>query len=82
MSISEQDAFQIVQKIFVEDFGFDADQIKPDTLLVDDLYFDMVIELDELMMELECVTEVSFFGVDADDWTTVQDIINTIVRKA
>ena len=66
-----------VKEIIVEQFGVDADQIKPESNFVDDLGADS-LDTVELIMSFEEEFGVEIPDTEAEKIKTVQDVINYI----
>jgi acyl carrier protein len=77
--VSKDEIFQLISRIMVDRFDFDAEQIVGDAFIVEDLDLDSLDTMD-LALELEEETGVD---LDLDELKTVRqvsDIVNVIHR--
>lgn len=72
--------FETVRDIIVDTLSCDAEQVKLDTNLIEDLEADS-LEIVELSMALQENLGVGIEDEDLENIKTVQDILNYIKRK-
>lgn len=72
--------FENVRNIIVDTLNCDAEQVKPDTNLIEDLEADS-LEIVELSMALQESLGVGIEDEDLENIKTVQDILDYIKRK-
>lgn len=72
--------FENVRNIIVDTLSCDAEQVKPDTNLIEDLEADS-LEIVELSMALQESLGVGIEDEDLENIKTVQDILDYIKRK-
>lgn len=73
--------FEKLQNIIVETIGCDAELVKPEAKLVEDLGADSLAAV-ELMMALEEALDITISDEDAQELTTVQKIIDYLAKAA
>lgn len=71
--------FEKLQNIIVETIGCDAELVKPEAKLVEDLGADSLAAV-ELMMALEEALDITISDEDAQELTTVQAIMDYIAK--
>ncbi len=76
---TKQEIFEHVVKILVSDFGCNADNLKMETKLVDDLDLDSIDAVD-LIVRLQKVINVRVNPEDFKQITTLQDVVDAIEK--
>lgn len=71
--------FEKLQNIIVETIGCDAELVKPEAKLIEDLGADSLAAV-ELMMALEEALDITISDEDAQELTTVQAIMDYIAK--
>ncbi len=69
--------FEKIRDIVAEQFGVDADSVKPDTAFVDDLGADS-LDVVELIMAMEETFDIEVPDLQADQIVTVSDAVDYI----
>ena len=80
MDMSEQDTFEKVKSIVVEQLGVDEKEVKMDAAYIDDLGADS-LDIVELIMAFEEEFDVEIPDEDAQNIKTVKDVIDYIQAK-
>lgn len=78
--MSEQDTFEKVKSIVVEQLGVDEKEVKMDAAYIDDLGADS-LDIVELIMAFEEEFDVEIPDEDAQNIKTVKDVIDYIQAK-
>ena len=69
--------FEKIRDIVAEQFGINAETVKPDTAFVDDLGADS-LDVVELIMAMEETFDIEVPDLQADQIVTVQDAVDYI----
>ena len=72
-----ESTFEAVKQAFVNQMSLDPMEVKPESLIADDLGADS-LDAVELIMALEEQFNISIDDVDADDVKTVEDVVKLI----
>ena len=72
-----ESTFEAVRQAFVNQMSLDPTEVKPESLIADDLGADS-LDAVELIMALEEQFNISIDDVDADDIKTVGDVVKLI----
>ncbi len=73
--------FEKVQNIIADQLGIDAEEIKPESKLIDDLKADS-LDVVELVMELEQEYGIEVPDEDLEKLQTVQNIVDFVSAQA
>lgn len=72
--------FEIVQDIIVQKLDVKCDDVKPESLLYDDLMADS-LDAVEIAMALEAEFNIMLTGEAVFSWRTVQDIVDSVQKE-
>lgn len=72
--------FEIVQDIIVQQLGVECDDVKPTSLLYDDLMADSLDAI-EIAMELEAEFNIVLTEETAGSWVAVKDIVDSVQKE-
>ena len=78
--MSENEVFEKLKEIIVEQLGVEEDLVKMEATFVDDLSADS-LDIVELVMEIEEQFDMEVPDEDAEKIVTVGDVVNYIVDK-
>ncbi len=78
--MSENEVFEKLKGIIVEQLGVDEDLVKMDATFVDDLSADS-LDIVELVMEIEENFDMEVPDEDAEKIVTVGDVVNYILNN-
>lgn len=78
--MSENEVFENLKGIIVEQLGVEEDLVKMEATFVDDLSADS-LDIVELVMEIEEKFDIEVPDEDAEKIVTVGDVVNYIVDK-
>jgi acyl carrier protein len=77
---SESEIFKWVVEILVREFGFCAENLHPDTRLIDDLDLDSIDAID-VAVRIEEKTRLTLSGDDLQSIQTIQDAVKLIHER-
>lgn len=72
--------FEIVQDIIVQQLNVKCDDVKPESLLYDDLMADS-LDAVEIAMELEVEFNIVLTEETVRSWITVKDIVDSVDKE-
>jgi acyl carrier protein len=78
--MSEEEIFEKVKEVIVEQLGVDEEIIKMDATFVEDLSADS-LDIVELIMDIEEKFEIEIPDSDAEKMVTVSDVVDYIKSK-
>ncbi len=78
--MSENEVFEKLKTIIVEQLGVEEDLVKKEATFVDDLSADS-LDIVELVMEIEEKFDMEVPDEDAEKIVTVGDVVNYIVQN-
>ena len=78
--MSEKSIEEIVKECIVQQLGVDADHVKPDASIIDDLGADS-LDFVELIMGVEMDLEITISEEDSENIKTVQDLIDAAKKR-
>lgn len=78
--MSEEEIFEKLKEIIVEQLGVEEEIVKMDSTFVEDLSADS-LDIVELVMEIEDKFEIEVPDSDAEKIVTVSDLVNYVKSK-
>ncbi len=78
--MNEEEIFEKVKKIVVDQLGVEEEHVKQEATFVDDLSADS-LDIVELIMGIEEEFEIEIPDTDAEKIVTVGDVVNYIKEK-
>lgn len=78
--MSEEEIFEKIKEMIIEQFGIDNDVITKESSFIDDLQADS-LDIVELVMEIEENFDIQIPDSYAESITTVQDVVNYIKEQ-
>ncbi len=78
--MTNEEIFEKVKKVVIEQLGVEADKVKNETVFADDLGMDS-LDVVEFIMALEETFDIEIPDEDAEKMKTIEDTVNYISSK-
>lgn len=78
--MTNEEIFEKVKKVVIEQLGVEADKVKNETIFADDLGMDS-LDVVEFIMALEETFDIEIPDEDAEKMKTIEDTVNYISSK-